>query len=50
MQLQWNLYKADTIDAKKNVRFIEIFSKKVCPQSKAIRSRRNVRLMDVSAL
>ena len=25
--VQWNLYKADTIGAKKNVRFIEIFSK-----------------------
>ena len=37
-QVQWNLYKADTIGAKKSVRFIEIFSKIVWPQSKAIRS------------
>ena len=36
--VQWNLYKADTIGAKKSVRFIEIFSKIVWPQSKAIRS------------
>ena len=34
----------------RDVRFIEIFSKKVWPQNKAIRSRLNVRLMDVSAL
>ena len=38
MRLQWNLYKADTIGAKKSVRFIEIFSKVVWPQSEAIRS------------
>ena len=41
--MQWDLYKADTIGAKKcplyrDVRFIEIFSKIVWPQSKAIRS------------
>ena len=36
--IQWNLYEADTIGATKCVRFIEIFSKAVWPQSKAIRS------------
>ena len=36
--LQWNIYKADTIDAKKCLRFIEIFSKIVWRQIKAIRS------------
>ena len=38
LEIQWNLYKADTIGAKKSVRFIEIFSKIVWPQNKAIRS------------
>ena len=44
MFIRWNLYKADAIGAKKqcplyrDVRFIEIFSKIVCSQSKAIRS------------
>ena len=37
-EVQWNLYKADTIGAKKCVRFIEIFYKIVWPQSKAIGS------------
>ena len=35
--VQWNLYKANTIGSKKCVHFIEIFSKIVWPQSKAIR-------------
>ena len=36
--LQWNIYKADTIGAKKCLRFIEIFSKIVWRQIKVIRS------------
>ena len=44
--VQWNLYKAETIDAKRSVCFVEmsalyrflIFFKIVWPQSKAIRS------------
>ena len=34
--IQWNLYKGDTIGVKESVRFIEIFSNIVWPQSKAI--------------
>ena len=53
--LQWNLYKADTTGAKKgplyrDIRFIEIFSKIVWLQSKAIRSSPYCRLIEVFAL
>ena len=52
-EIQWNLYKADTIGAKKCVRFIETFSKIVWPQSKAIGSslyclyHRGVRFIEI---
>ena len=38
LEIQWNLYTADIICAKKSVCFIQIFSKIVWPQSKALHS------------
>ena len=56
VKLQWNLYKADTIGAKKCVRFIEMsalqrfFLRQFDRKAKQSVPRHTVRLIEVSAL
>ena len=49
LEIQWNLYTADIIHAKKSVRFIQIFSKIVRKAKHSIPCH-TVCLMEVSAL